>query len=86
MRFSNCGKLIQKFAGLILAVSIMMFCIIIIIEVSKSDAWEFGSLEEFIILEGMILLIGIPLAILFYGFGEIIIRVQKICEIAEDMA
>lgn len=86
MRYSNCGKLIQKFAGWILTATIMMFCVIIIIEVSSQDVWDFGSLEEIIVLEGLILLIGLVLSVIFYGFGEIIICIQKICEIAEDIS
>lgn len=85
MRY-NCGKLIQKFAGWILAVTIMMFCSIIIIEVSNSGVWDFGSLKEIIILEGLILLIGLSITALFYGFGEIIRRIQRICEIAENLS
>lgn len=85
MRY-NCGKLIQKFAGWILVVTIMMFCSIIIIEVSNSGVWDFGSLKEIIVLEGLILLIGLSLTALFYGFGEIIRRIQRICEIAENLS
>lgn len=85
MRY-NCGKLIQKFAVWILVVTIIMFCSIIIIEVSNSGIWDFGSLKEIIILEGLILLIGLSITALFYGFGEIIRRIQRICEIAEDLS
>lgn len=86
MRYIDCGKLIQKFAGWILVVTIMMFCSIIIIEVSNSGVWDFGSLKEIIVLEGLILLIGLALTALFYGFGEIIRRIQRICEIAENLS
>ncbi len=85
MRY-NCGKLIQKFAGWILVATIIMFCSIIIIEVSNSGIWDFGSLKEIIILEGLVLLIGLSFTALFYGFGEIIRRIQRICEIAEDLS
>ena len=85
MRY-NCGKLIQKFAGWILVVTIMMFCSIIVIEVSNSGVWDFGSLKEIIILEGLILLIGLSVTALFYGFGEIIRHIQRICEIAENLS
>ena len=85
MRY-NCGKWIQKFAVWILVVTIIMFCSIIIIEVSNSGIWDFGSLKEIIILEGLVLLIGLSFTALFYGFGEIIRRIQRICEIAEDLS
>lgn len=86
MRINNCGKLIQKFAGVILIVSIMIFVVIIMVEISNVGIWDFGSLSELIIIEGMILLIGFTISVLFYGFGEIIVRIQKICEVAEDMS
>lgn len=85
MRFNNCGKLIQKLAGFILVAAIMVFFIIIIIEAGSPDVWDFGSLEEIILLEALILLIGFTISVLFYGFGEMIISIQRIRDIAEDI-
>lgn len=86
MKINNFGKIIQNFASFILVVTIMIFFVIFIVEASNGDVWDFGSLKEIIILEGLVLLIGFTAFILFYGFGEIIIRLQKICEIAEDLS
>ena len=85
MRYSNCGKTIQKFAGLILAVSIIVVCVSIIIEVAGVGIWDFGSLKQLVVIDALILIAGFTLSLLLYGFGEIVINIRKICEIAEDM-
>ena len=85
MKLNNCGKTIQKFAGLILAVSIIVVCVTIIIEVAGVGMWDFGSLKQLVIIDALILVVGFTLSLLLYGFGEIVINVKKICEITEDM-
>lgn len=85
MKFNNCGKTIQKFASLILALCIIVVCVTIIIEVANVGIWDFGSLKQLVIIDAIILILGLTLSLLLYGFGEIVINIRKICEIAEDM-
>ncbi|MBE6940754.1 MAG: hypothetical protein E7455_00480 [Ruminococcaceae bacterium] len=85
MKLNNCGKTIQKFAGLILAVSIIVVCVSIIIEVAGVGIWDFGSLKQLVVMDALILIAGFTLFLLLYGFGEIVINVRKICEMTEEM-